>query len=67
MDSRTEMDRPEALATQQPPAGLAADRNRQSPQANTESKPAPGTDRVSIDPMRSTDRYRLVPPQNLGL
>ena len=54
-------------------AGTAATRERDQAKDLSEGKPrrqAPDddecVDRVSIDPLRATDRYRLVAPLDLG-
>jgi len=73
METRTEMDRrpgPDLSVTDGPdasrmvearPAGTA-ESNRTPSQSRHASTPP----RVSLDPMRSTDRYQLAQPTDLG-
>lgn len=74
MDSRTQVNR-QSAPVPAPPGGAVATQGAREPgttagatqqSRSTDDRSNRPTRRESVDPMRSTDRYRLVHPVNAG-
>jgi len=75
MDPRTQVNRQPSSSHASQGGAVATEATREPRTNANSSQPTPASDertarpscRESVDPMRSTDRYRLVHPVNAGL